>query len=50
MEVPLCRSFETWGFTDKFTWLGTDKHPLPFDENYVAKPIVTGMLATLKGT
>ena len=31
LEAPNCKSFETWGFTDKYTWLGTNKHPLPYD-------------------
>lgn len=29
-----CRSFETWGFTDKYTWLGSDLKPLPFDDSF----------------
>merc|ERR1712151_905109 len=39
----VCVSFETWGFTDKYSWLngqrcgGKECHPLPFDENYVPK-------------
>ena len=49
----ICTSFETWGFTDGFTWLTGARcptsscHPLPFDENYVPKPAVAAMLAVL---
>lgn len=38
LAVPQCSAFVTWGFTDKYTWLGTARHPLPFDENYRKKP------------
>lgn len=48
----VCESFETWGFTDKYTWLtstnnGTDEHPLPFDENYAPKAAYNALLDTL---
>lgn len=32
-----CDSFVMWGITDKYTWLGTEKKPLLFDENYLPK-------------
>ena len=51
----VCTSFETWGFTDRYTWLkgqrcpGADScHPLPFDENYAPKPAAARMLARLQ--
>lgn len=40
-------SFLTWGITDKYTWLGTDKKPLLFDENYVEKQAYTEIVQTL---
>jgi len=43
-----CRSFETWGFTDAHTWLGSDKHPLPFDEHYQKKAAYNSLLSTLQ--
>jgi len=50
-----CKSFETWGFTDRHTWLWDfqnpkhlDMQPLPFDGNYNAKPAYAAMLATLQ--
>jgi len=47
LAEPKCTSFETWGFTDKYSWLGENKHPLPFDENYNKKPAFTSLLNTL---
>lgn len=51
-----CKSFETWGFTDRYTWLWSydnpthaDMQPLPFDVNYNAKPAFYKMLALLTG-
>ena len=43
----VCTAFLTWGLTDKHTWLGSDKHPLPFDENYAKKPAYDSMLYVL---
>ena len=46
----VCTSFETWGFTDKYTWLVPPRcssvtcHPLPFDESYAPKPAASRML------
>jgi len=51
----VCTSFETWGFTDKYTWLvgnrcpTTECHPLPFDEMYASKPAAERMLWLLHG-
>lgn len=51
----VCTSFETWGFTDKYTWLvgsrcpgAAECHPLPFDEQYRAKPAAQRVLARLQ--
>jgi len=44
---PACTSFETWGFTDKYSWLGANDHPLPFDSNYNKKPAFNALLAGL---
>merc|ERR1711918_258927 len=49
LDVPQCKSFETWGFTDKYTWKGSDKHPLPFDESFKAKAAVTSMIRAFTG-
>jgi GH35 family endo-1,4-beta-xylanase len=37
----------SWGFTDEYTWLGTDEYPLPFDVDYRKKPAYTAMLDVL---
>jgi len=42
-----CTSFETWGFTDKYSWLGANDHPLPFDANYNKKPAYNSLLQGL---
>lgn len=34
-ENPICKSFETWGFTDKYTDIGSWQYPLPFDQVWV---------------
>ena len=36
-NIPNCKSFESWGFTDALTWRGSDQYPLPFDVNYQPK-------------
>merc|ERR1712139_105201 len=50
LDVKACKNFETWGLTDKYTWKGTDKHPLPFDENYKPKAAVTAMLTAMSAS
>merc|ERR1712039_689070 len=49
LDVPACKNFETWGYTDKYTWKGTDKHPLPFDEKFGPKLAVRSMINVLDG-
>jgi endo-1,4-beta-xylanase len=44
---PTCWTFTTWGFTDKYTWLGTAGQPLPFAANYSAKPAWAAVTARL---
>jgi len=34
---PRCTMLVTWGFTDKYTWLGSDAMPLPFTTMYERK-------------
>jgi endo-1,4-beta-xylanase len=36
--VTACTRFTTWGFTDKFSWLGPNEMGLPFDTQYAPKP------------
>jgi len=47
LQVKSCKNFQSWGFTDRYTWLGSNNYPLPFDYNYNPKPAVTSMLNTL---
>jgi len=52
-----CKSFETWGFTDKYSWLNDNRcpigsgehqcHALPYDENYVPKKAYDSMMSVL---
>jgi endo-1,4-beta-xylanase len=46
-QSPSCWSFTTWGFTDKYTWLGTAEEPLPFDLSYAPKPAWAAITAAL---
>jgi len=43
-----CTAFVTWGFTDKYTWLGTEKAPLLYDTSYNIKPSYTALEQTLQ--
>ena len=45
----VCTAFLSWGFTDKYTWLGSNYYPLPFDQNYQKKLAYTAMLDLLNG-
>lgn len=43
LSQPLCTAIETWGFTDKYSWIGSHSNhtrgaALPFDRNYQPKP------------
>merc|ERR1719329_2121661 len=37
LEAPNCESFETWGFTDKYSWLKAPANALPMDKDYKKK-------------
>ena len=37
IAVPNCKSYETWGYTDKYTWKGSNTYPLPFDKDLKPK-------------
>lgn len=48
-QEPGCTALQTWGFTDKYTWIPEfTKHakgaPLPFDRNYAPKPAYQSLL------
>lgn len=50
-----CKSVETWGFTDRYSWLNGERcekkpgpcHALPYDENYRPKPAHDTIIKTL---
>ena len=47
VQQPRCKVFQTWGFTDKYSWIpGTFPGwgwALPFDDNYQKKPAYTAI-------
>lgn len=51
LDVPRCRSFTTWGFTDRHSWVpGTVDgfgDALPFDRHYRPKPAADALRARL---
>jgi endo-1,4-beta-xylanase len=51
VQQPNCKVFQTWGFTDKYSWIPSF-YPgwgwaLPFDANYQKKPAYTSILNAL---
>jgi endo-1,4-beta-xylanase len=43
LQNPGCTAIQTWGFTDKYSWIGSHSHgkrgaALPFDRAYKPKP------------
>ncbi len=45
-----CTAFISWGLTDRYTWLGTAKAPLPFDVNYNPKPAYYALRTALNAS
>ncbi|HUN83379.1 MAG TPA: endo-1,4-beta-xylanase [Terracidiphilus sp.] len=52
LRQPACTAFQTWGFTDKHSWIPHEYHgygwALPFDQNYKPKPAFYAMLKELE--
>lgn len=52
LHQPACTAFQTWGFTDKHSWIPGEYHgygwALPFDRDYKKKPAYDAMLKTLR--
>ena len=49
LQSPGCTAIQTWGFTDKYSWIGSHSHgtrgaALPFDRLYAPKPAYAAML------
>jgi len=54
LEHPGCTAIQTWGFTDKYSWIGSHSHgrrgaALPFDRAYRTKPAYVAMLSEIAG-
>jgi uncharacterized protein (TIGR03437 family) len=52
LQNPGCTAFQTWGFTDKHSWI-PGSYPgfgaaLPFDANYQPKPAFNSMISALQ--
>jgi endo-1,4-beta-xylanase len=52
LQVPGCTAIQTWGFTDKYSWIGSHSHhtrgaPLPFDRTYKPKPAYDAIIGEL---
>ena len=48
LQNPGCTAIQTWGFADKYSWIGSHSHgtrgaALPFDRTYRAKPAYDAM-------
>ncbi len=49
LQNPGCTAIQTWGFTDKYSWIGSHSHgtrgaALPFDRAYKPKPAYDAMV------
>lgn len=57
LAAPNCTGFQSWGFTDKYTWLvdpnnpeaSPESRPLMFDSSYNKKPAYYALQAALRG-
>ena len=52
-QNPGCTAIQTWGFTDKYSWIGSHSHhtqgaALPFDRNYQKKAAYDAILRALQ--
>ncbi len=52
LQSPGCTAIQTWGFTDKYSWIGSHSRgnqgaALPFDREYRPKPAYDAILAGL---
>jgi len=47
-DAPNCTGVTVWGVTDRFSWLGSDAAPLPFDEGGNPKPALRALVEPLR--
>ena len=45
--APNCTGVTVWGVTDRWSWIGADKAPLPFDADGKAKPALAALTRAL---
>ncbi len=55
LQNPACTAIQTWGFTDKYSWIGSHSHgtrgrALWFDKTYQPKPAYDAVLQELTAT
>jgi endo-1,4-beta-xylanase len=55
LSNPGCTAIQTWGFSDKYSWIGWHSHgtrgaALPFDRAYQPKPAYESLLSALTET
>ena len=53
LQNPGCTAIQTWGFTDKYSWIGSHSHgtrgaALPFDRAYKPKPAYAAIVEELQ--
>lgn len=54
LQSPGCTAIQTWGFTDKYSWIGSHSHgtrgaALLFDRHYRPKPAYDAVLEEISG-
>jgi endo-1,4-beta-xylanase len=47
-DAPNCTGVTVWGVTDRWSWLGADAAPLPFDEDGNPKPALEALVEPLR--
>ena len=55
LRNPGCTAIQTWGFTDKYSWIGSHSHhtqgaALPFDRLYQPKPAYRAILSEISAS
>ena len=48
VEQIACQRVVVWGYTDRYSWIGSDRLPLPFDANYQPKPAWAALQSELR--
>ncbi len=48
VEQIACQRVTVWGYTDRYSWIGSDRLPLPFDATYQPKPAWTALQSELR--